>query len=529
MFVFFLLIGRFLEMRARHHSGEIIYGLQKLIVDKATIINKENNFYKEKVISIEDIQIGYHVLVKSGESIPIDGEIVEGSSSVSESMITGESMPVYKIIGDYVIGGTINVDNDLIIKALKIKGDSTIDVMIQLLEKISSVKPKSNILINVVAGYFVLIVLLLTVVVSLVWLKFGHDNLLNVILSMLVVACPCALSLATPVAITSSVNALARKGFLITKEHVLEYLSLITDVVFDKTGTLTVNNFFIDKIKLNKCMTVKDVFSIAASLEENSKHPIAKAFILSNIPSYRIIYSKNNIKNYLNQGVEGKLNGIIYRLGKPDFIRQWTKNYINLNMIKNGIWIILADKNNILAWFNLINPLRKNLNKCIDKLKKLNLELHILSGDSSDNVDYVSDVLGIKNKNKNISVQKKLEYINNLKLNKSVVMMVGDGINDTLALNASHVSVSMGSATDLTKINSDSILLNNNLINIYKSIKHGKKSKKIIKQNIVWAVFYNIIGLSLAGLDFLTPYYAEIGMSGSSLVVVFNSLRLKKI
>jgi len=529
MFVFFLLIGRFLEMRARHHSGEIIYGLQELSVDTAIIVKKENNLYNESIVAIENVQVGDNILVKPGESIPIDGEIVEGNSSISESMITGESMPIYKIVGDYVIGGTVNIDNDLVVKAVKIKGTSTIDVMIQLLEKVSSVKPESNVLVNVVAGYFVLIVIFLTMVVSLVWFKLGHNNVLNIILSMLVVACPCALSLATPVAITSSVNALARKGFLITKEHVLENLNLVTDIVFDKTGTLTVNNFFINKIRLNKNVTVKDVFSIAMSLEENSKHPIARAFMSSNIPSYKIIYSKNNIKNYINEGVEGKLDGVVYRLGKPDFIKEWTKNYLNLNIMKEGIWIVLADKKNILAWFNLTNPLRRNLNKCINKLNELNLTLHILSGDSSDNVDYVADTLGIRNKNKNVSIQKKLEYIQRLSFNKSVVMMIGDGINDTLALSASHISVAMGSATDLAKISSDSILLNNNLMNIYKSIKHGRKSKQIIRQNIIWAIFYNIFGLTLAGCDLLTPYYAAIGMSASSLIVVFNSLRLKKI
>ena len=346
---------------------------------------------------------------------------------------------------------------------------------------------------------------------------------------MLVVACPCALSLATPVAITSSINALAKKGFLVTKEHVLEYLNLVTDVIFDKTGTLTVNNFFIDSVKLNKKLNIKDIFSIALSLEENSKHPISKAFVLSKISRYKILYEKKNIKNFINQGIEGELNGVFYRLGKPDFIKNWTKNYVEFDFLKNGICIILADKDNVLAWFNLINPLRRNLKKCVNGLKLLKINLHILSGDSSKNVDYIADLLDIKNKNKNISTKEKMIYIQNLNKNNSIVMMVGDGINDTLALNSSHISVSMGSAVDLAKINSDSILLNNNLMNILYSIKHGKKSKDIIRQNIIWAVFYNISGLCLAGFNLLTPYYAAIGMSSSSLVVVFNSLRLKNI
>lgn len=526
MFIFFLLISRFLEMKARHHSGEITYSLQNASLDK---INLLTEFGAEKIISLDELKLNNLIIIKQGEMIPVDGKIINGKSNIIESMITGESIPIYKEEGDDVFSGTINIDNKLIVKATKLKGDFIIDIITNLLEKTGSVKSKTNIMANFISGYFVLIVIILSIFISFIWIKLGHENVLNITLSMLVVACPCALSLATPVAITSSINALAKKGFLISKEHVLEELDSISDIVFDKTGTLTINNFEIKKIKLNKNINIKNVLSIAVSLEKDSKHPISKAFINFKIIKNIKIIDDVLIKSVINKGIEGVINNKLYRIGKSEFIKNWTEKFENEKFLKKGIWIILADKKNIIAWFNLINPLRKNLDECVNNLKKMKINLHILSGDSSKNVDYIANKLEIKNFKKNFSSEQKVKYIKNLKDEFKKVMMIGDGINDAIAMKEANISVSMGSASDLTKINSDVVLLNNNLINICLSIKHGIKNKKIIKQNITWAVFYNIFGLLLAGLDILTPYYSAIGMSISSLIVVFNSLRLRNL
>lgn len=527
MFTFFLLLGRFLEMRARHYSGEIIYSLQEICSNMARLVQYVPA-YKEISVSTDNLKVGDFIIVRSGERVPVDGKIINGGTSLDESMLTGEPVPVYKGVGDLVIGGSVNIDSHFTMKVTKTKGMSTIDIMIQLLEKAGSVKPSINILANLVSNYFVLTVLFLTTLVSLVWLILGHDSVLNIMLSMLVVACPCALSLATPVAVTSSVNALANNGYLIVKEHVLEQLSCVTDIVFDKTGTLTVNNFFVNKIKLVKNISIADVLFIARSLECNSSHPIAKAFIT--MPAFkdrcRDIYA---VKNFSGCGIEGEVRGTIYRIGKPDFILNWVDRYFPVDISGDGVWLALASKKNVLAWFNLRNPVRLGIDKCMDNLREKGLNLHILSGDSSESVDYIANKLHIENRRRNISIKGKLGYVNSLVSNNAVVMMIGDGVNDALALNAAHVSVAMGSAADLAKINSDSILLNNNLMNIDKSIRHSIKNKYIIKQNIAWAVLYNMLGLTLAGFDFLTPYYAAIGMSLSSLVVILNSLRLKHI
>ncbi|HIH2763045.1 MAG TPA: HAD-IC family P-type ATPase, partial [Candidatus Azoamicus sp.] len=267
------------------------------------------------------------------------------------------------------------------------------------------------------------------------------------------------------------------------------------------------------------------VFSISRLLEKESNHPISNAFYDSNITYFEYLFI-DSIKNYPGMGVEGVINNVCYRLGTSEFINNWVKNYIDLDY--NGIYITLATKDNILAWFKMINPVRKNVYECISNLKGFDIKTHILSGDSFDNVYAIAQKINVDYFKSNASFEDKVNYIKLIQKNGSVVMMIGDGINDAPALNLSNISISMGSGIDLTKINSDAILLNNDLLILSKVIKHCRKLKIIIKQNIFWAIFYNISGLFLASFNLISPYYAAIGMSISSLLVVLNSLRLSK-
>ncbi|HIH2763260.1 MAG TPA: heavy metal translocating P-type ATPase [Candidatus Azoamicus sp.] len=521
MFIFFLLVGKFLELKARHHSSDIIYSLQNLNENTATII-KDN---KHKEILIEEINIGDILLIKPGNIIPVDGNITNGDTHINESMLTGESNPVYKKKDNIVIGGTTNIDNIITIKATQTYTHSTINIIVKTLEQINSLRPKINIMVDHIANYFIFFVILTIFLVSIIWISLGEKNIFNIILSMLMITCPCALSLATPIAMTSSTNSLIKIGFLITKEHTINTLNNITDVIFDKTGTLTHNYFILKKIKIKKKISIKEILSIIYNLEKKSNHPISKAFdkFKNIIKDEAINY---NIKNYIGLGIEGKIKEKTYRFGKYDFVKNWTKKYI-----KNDFFfpLILAEKNDVIAYFKFENPIRKNTHNLINKMKKMKLNLHILSGDSSEDVENIAHELNITNRNKNVSVKGKVEYIKNLINENKIVLMIGDGINDAPALNAAHISIAMGSGADLTKINSDAILLNNSLLNIHKAIIQSKKTKIIIKQNIIWAIIYNFIGLFIASLNIITPYYAAIGMSSSSLIVALNSLRLKNI
>lgn len=521
MFIFFLLIGRFLEMRARHHSNNIVYSLQELTSGTVNLFLDG----KIKNVFIENVNIGDVLLIKTGENVPIDSEIIDGFSYFDESMLTGESIPIHKNKGDYLIGGSINLSNPVLIKAIKNAKDSTIHTIINLLDEAFAAKPKFVILSDRIASIFILIVMLLTALVSFLWFFLSDINVLNITLAMLVITCPCALSLAIPVALTSTMNFFIKNGFLITKSNVLEVINNVTDIVFDKTGTLTLNKFALEKIKLNSNICVNFAFSVARLLEKDSNHPISNAFYTSGI-NYLENLSVYSTKNYPGMGIEGFVDNVCYRFGNQEFIKNWVENYIDIDY--KGIYIILANKHNVLAWFKMINPVRKNVSECIENLRFFNIKSHILSGDSFNNVFNIAQRVGINSFKSNASFDDKINYIKTLQENGAVVMMIGDGVNDAPALNLSNISVSMGSGVDLTKISSDAILLNNDLLILPKIVKHGKKMKIIIRQNIFWAACYNIIGLFLASFNLVSPYYAALGMSLSSLFVVLNSLRLSK-
>ncbi len=528
MFIFFLLIARFLEMRSRHHATAVIYSLQELKTDfvRKIFLNKIT-----KYVSIEDLKINDHILVQANEIIPVDGIIIDGCSNIDESMITGEFNPICKFKGNHVLGGTLNLNNKLIIKITHTIETSKITLIIKLLEQIGSKKQSDVFIINIISKYFVLAILFLTGIVTFIWIQIGHNNILNIILSMLVITCPCALSLSVPVAITTSINALSKIGFIITNEDIFEKVMKVKNIVFDKTGTLTINKYYIKKIKLFRNISIKKISSLTHNIEKNYNHPISKAFI--NINKNFLYKIKDNdsqiIKHYISKGLKSKITKNIYKLGNINFVKKNLKTNISFIKKINRSIIILTDSSGILTSFNLLNPLRKNSNECINKLKKLNFNIHLLTGDNSNKVNDITKILDIKKYKKGCTVEDKIKYINKLKKNNNFVIMIGDGINDAPALRTANISIAMGSGEDITKINSHAILLNNNLMNIYKAIKHSSKTTKIIKQNIFWAVCYNFIGLLIASIDLITPYYAAIGMSLSSLLVVFNSLRLGKI
>ncbi|HFL8819308.1 MAG TPA: heavy metal translocating P-type ATPase [Candidatus Azoamicus sp. OHIO2] len=525
MFIFFLLIARFLEMRTRHHTADIINSLQELTSETARIKLKTG---LEKYIPIEDVKVNDTILVKPGEIIPLDGIIIQGISYVDESMITGEFKPISKSIGNNVIGGTTNIENYIIINITNTIETSSLSFIIKLLEKINIEKTSSDTITNVVAKYFVLGVLIVTFLSASFWLYIGHDNIMNIILSMLAITCPCALSLATPTAFITAINTLSKNGFMVAKENLLTDLHKTTDIIFDKTGTLTINKYFIKDIKLFRNISVKKMLSLTFETEKTSNHPIAKAFTITN-KKYLHLIKDLIIKNNINQGLESIFNKKIYKLGSIIYIKRFILNDLTfINDAKNFL-VILADTDGLIAYFRLINPLRKNSIICIKKLKTLNLKIHLLTGDASNKVLAITKKLNINFSKQNCSVKDKVDYITNIQNNGSYVMMIGDGINDVPALSKANISIAMGSGSDLAKINADVILLNNNLTTIYKSIKHSFTTQKIINQNILWAIIYNVTGLSIAACDLITPYYAAVGMSLSSLLVVFNSLRLNKM
>ncbi len=522
MFTFFLLIGRHLEMQARHRTGRAGNALLNLIPASALRVS-EDGF--ETLIPATELNKDDIVLVKPGHTIPADGIITHGFSSVDESALTGEYLPISCKPGDNIVGGTINVENPIKVRVTETGADSKLSAIVRLLDRAQEEKPKVAKVADTVASYFVACVLITSVVVSAAWYYIEPSNAFWITLSVLVVTCPCALSLATPTALTAATGTLRQEGFLITRGHVLESLATATHIVFDKTGTLTEGNLSLKSTVTLSTFSAERVLEIAAGLEAHSEHPIAKAF-----RKFQTV-NADSINNEVGLGIQGEMQGRIYRIGKPEYASALCHQELSYNDApdQNGQWLLLCDEEQPLAWFCLNDQLRKDTQQTLKLLRYLGFNIHMLTGDNSSAVKEVAGALNIQNFASNVSPQDKLRYIQKLQSSGAKVIMVGDGINDIPVLAGAQTSIAMGSATDLAKTNADAVLMSSELIRLVEAVLLSRKTQAIIKQNLAWSLLYNIIALPLASLGFIAPYMAAIGMSASSLVVVGNALRLTKL
>lgn len=516
MFTFFLLVGRFLEARARLRNGEAGNELHNLM-PRACVKILESG--EETLIPASQVAIGDCIRILPGNTIAADGVILNGSSSVDESIITGEFIPLQKNTGDPVIAGSLNVENPLDIRVTAIGKNTQISTIMSLLDRASQDKPKIAQLADTLAQYFVAGVLITSVVVFTAWYFIDSDRAFWITLSVLVATCPCALSLATPTALTAATTALRQNGVLITRGHVLETLRKSKRIIFDKTGTLTLGQLTIEQTQIVDQHN-EDPLRIAASLEHFSPHPIAHAF------QHEELLPVTQLHNHVGEGISGVIDGLEYKIG--------TATFISTDMPESASppdprhWIALAQGDNVIAWFLLSDEIRPQAKASLQSLKRLSLQCELLSGDQSTHVAHVAGTLNIERFHGGVSPQGKLDYL--AKQNpEDASIMVGDGINDVPVLAQAPVSIAIGSASDLAKTHADVILVSNQLARLPQLIKQAHKTSRIIKQNLAWSLLYNASVLPLAAFGLLPPYLAAIGMSASSLVVVFNALRLNKL
>jgi Cu2+-exporting ATPase len=521
MFTFFLLFGRYLEMQARHRTGRAGNALQNLLPQAAIKLTGEKGNLTEHLVAVSELAVGDIILVKPGQSIPADGVLIDGFSSIDESALTGEYLPKKRRLGDSVIGGTLNVENPIQVEIEKIGAQTQLSAIVRLLERAGEDKPKVAKIADKIASYFVACVLVSSVIVATSWWFIDPSQAFWITLAVLVVTCPCALSLATPTALTTATGSLRQHGLLITRSHVLENIANATDFVFDKTGTLTKGNLAIESIA--QCHDQQQALEIAAALEANSEHPIARAF------KPYLQRSADNIEVTLGEGVQGKINAQTFRIGKPAFAQQILQNKTAINAPSDkGHWLLLCSEEQIIAWFSISDTLRDDSHYCIEQLKRNNIKVHMLTGDNSDNATIIAKELAIDHLKSDASPSDKINYINELQNSGAKVVMVGDGINDLPVLAGTQTSIAMGSASDLAKTHADAVLTNGQLSVIIDGLLLAKKTRKIIVQNICWAFGYNMLALPLAAFGLIPPYAAAIGMSLSSLIVVCNALRLSK-
>lgn len=524
MFVFFLTLGRFLEASGRYKANQSAHALLKCLPQTATrlLANEQS-----EVVSIHKLQPKDLIRIKPGATIPVDGRIIRGESSVDESLLTGEMLSKPKTAGDLVLGGCQNIEDVLDIEVIHHVQNSLLSGIMQLMERGLSEKPGIAVIADKVASHFVAVLLLVAAGVFITWHFVDPDRALWITLSVLVISCPCALSLATPIALTAASNALMKNGILITRGNVIEKLANIDTLIFDKTGTLTQGRFSLKTTKTLATLSAEQCLAIAQALENHSEHPIGHAF--KNLPTASELFAQE-IKNHPNLGIEGKINNQRFRIGKTDFSSALYKGeppVLNTTNQPQGVQLILlASEAGPLAWFELEDSIRPELPAVMNALHQKQKRLIMLSGDPSPSALTLAKDLGFDEAYTNYSPADKKAFVEQKQLEGHQVIMVGDGINDAPVLAQANVAIAMGSGTDLAKTSADIVLLNTDLQHLTSTLNMADRTLSIIKQNTAWAVIYNALALPLAAFGHVEPYISTIGMSASSLFVVLNSLRL---
>jgi len=515
MFTFLLLIGKFLEFRARLRAAETSANLLKLMPMTATIICGQG----EQLIAAKKLKALDIVIVKPGETIPADGTIISGSSQLNESMLTGEQLPINKTTGESVFAGTINGDGNLNIEVKQENQHSFLSQLIRLSESSQTQKPKLAQLSDKVAQYFVGIILLTAIFTAFYWQQHIPEQAFWITLSVLVATCPCALSLATPTALTCATVKLNREGIMVKSSHVMETIPHIDCVAFDKTGTLTTGEFVINKVIIVDTNHNKEqILAISAALESHSEHPLAKAFVTHRDFNINI----SNVVVEPGAGIYGEYQQLSYKIGKPS----WLLSEDELSQY-NDAQCVLVKNERLVAVFYLQDNIRDDAVALMTYFNDQHIDTMMISGDNQAGCDKVQSVLNLNIVRSGLSAKDKVEIIKS-KQKKHTVAMLGDGVNDTPVFGTAHVSVAMGGGTDIAKNGADVILLNNKLSTVKTLRTIALKTKKIIWQNYLWAFGYNAIILPLAVSGHITPYMAVIGMSASSILVITNSLRLLK-
>jgi len=519
MFALFLLAGRYLERRARERTAAATAQLVNLLPASCLRLDEAGNSQR---ILLSELRIGDRVLVPPGAVLPADGLILAGQSSVDESLLTGEYLPQPRQAGDSVTGGTLNVEGPLTLQVQALGDDSRLSAIVRLLERAQADKPRLAQLADSAAQWFLLVLLALAAVVGLFWWQHDASRAFWVVLSMLVATCPCALSLATPTALTAATGSLHKLGLLLTRGHVLEGLKRIDTVIFDKTGTLTEGRLTLRAVQPLGELDGERSLALAAALENRSEHPIARAFGRAPQPA-------EAVESHPGLGLEGVVDGQRLRIGQAAFVCALSGQPAPAMPNEHGQWLLLGDARGPLAWLVLDDRLRDDAPALLQACRERGWRTLLLSGDSSPMVQSVAAELGIDEVHGGLRPDDKLAILKQLHGEGRHVLMLGDGVNDVPVLAAADISVAMGSATDLAKTSADAVLLSNRLDSLVQAFVLARRTRRVIVENLVWAGLYNGLMLPFAALGWITPAWAAIGMSVSSLTVVLNALRLTRV
>ena len=537
MVIYFIKLGRYIDGLSKDKTKEAIQKLVKITPESATI--KVDG--REKNVTIDEVRKEDIVISKPGERISVDGEIVEGKTHLDESFITGESKPIAKSIGDKIIAGSINYDGYIEYKAEKIGKESAISEIVKLVIEASNTKAPIAKIADIVSGYFVPVVIIISILTFIIYLimGYGFESSLITFVTILVVACPCSLGLATPLAIVVSEGKCASNGILIKKSEVLENAQKINTIVFDKTGTLTYGKLKIAEIKNFSDMSDNKLLQLVGSIESKSTHPIGKAFTEYLKDNKLEVLQVKEFGNVSGFGIIGKINDTKFVIGNSKILESYKienvyeKEEKKLAKKGNSIVYVVQD-NQIIALIGVNDIVRDNSKEVINELNNKSIDTIMLTGDNKQTAEKIAEDISISKVMADVLPNEKTNIIKQLKQENRYVMMCGDGINDSPALATADIGVSVKSGTDIAMDSSDVILTNNDLSSIVKLIDVSKKTIKIIKQNLFWAFFYNVLMIPIAigvlkpiGIS-ISPMVASLAMVFSSITVILNTLRLRK-
>ncbi len=536
--IYFIKLGRYIDGVSKDKTKEAIQKLVEITPNKAII--KIDGKLKE--VTLDEIHKGDIVVCKPGEKIAVDGEIIQGKAHLDESFITGESKPQSKETGSKVIAGSLNYDGYIEYKAERIGKESTVSEIVRMVVDATNTKAPIAKVADNVSGYFVPVVIVLAILTFIVYLAIGQtiETTITVFVTILVVACPCSLGLATPLAIIVSEGICATNGILIKQSAILENAQKTNVVVFDKTGTLTYGKLKISEVRNYSKLTDNELLQIVGSIEEKTTHPIGNAFTDYMKENKISPLNINEFENIAGYGIIGKVDnkniiiGSSKILNKYDVNNPYEQDEKDLTGKGNSIVYVIQDKE-ILALIGVNDIVREEAKEVINTLSSMNIETVMLTGDNKETATKIAQELGISRVVSDVLPKEKANMVNELKTGNRFVMMCGDGINDSPALANADIGISVKSGTDIAMDSSDVILTKNNLSNIVKLINISKKTIKNIKQNLFWAFFYNCLMIPVAmgifrgvGIS-ITPMIASLAMVFSSITVILNALRLKRI
>ncbi|MEJ2655428.1 MAG: heavy metal translocating P-type ATPase [Acidihalobacter sp.] len=524
MFVFFLLLGRFLEMLARHRAGQAAEERVRLQPTGARRLDAEG---VEEWVPAGELQPGDLVRVRPGETVPVDGRIEGGASSVDESLLSGEFQPHRRVVGDAVVGGSINVESPLVVRVERVGEDTVLASIVRLLDRALADKPRMAQLADRVASWFVGALLIVAAGVFAAWWWIDASRAFWVTLAVLVVTCPCALSLAMPTALAAATGSLTRLGLLVTRGHAVETLARCTHIAFDKTGTLTCGEPELIEVEALGESDADACLRLAAALEQASEHAVGHALRRA----CTLAPVADELRAEPGLGVEGRVEGRRLRIGRPEWVRGLgvVPPAPSSSAEAGDIEVLLADEDGMLARLRLRDRLRPEAAQVVAQLRALGVTPLLLSGDAPEATRYTAGLLGIEDARGGLAPEDKLAAIRALQGQGAVVAALGDGVNDAPVLAGAQVSVAMAGGAQLAQAGADMVLLSDRLERLPAAFVVARRTLRIVRQNLSWALFYNVVAVPLAAAGLVAPWMAAIGMSASSLVVVVNALRLRDL